>query len=300
MGRKSNEEVIKDIFKERNEKLLNIKRRNNRTYITVECCNGHITEKIWQGKNNVSGCKYCQRENNKKWKKEDIIDFVKNEGYEFIDIFNENGLMSKIIVWCGNPNHKPYEVLFGNFKGNKGKQGTKCEKCNRSKWEEQNIIEYIEKYKYRFIKFIEFKKVLSIVEVECPKNHKYNVSFRKFLEGHRCPCCNESKGERRVSEVLEKYNINFEQQYKFNECKLKKSLPFDFYLPDYNCCIEFDGLQHKYISEYFGGLDKFVSIVISDTVKNEYCKKNNIKLIRISYQEFNNIEKIIVNELNLK
>ena len=49
-----------------------------------------------------------------------------------------------------------------------------------------------------------------------------------------------------------------------------------------------------------GGVDKFISTVISDTVKNEYCKKNNIKLIRIPYHKINNIEKIIVDELKLK
>jgi hypothetical protein len=59
-------------------------------------------------------------------------------------------------------------------------------------------------------------------------------------------------------------------------------------------------LQHKYISEFFGGFDKFVSTVISDTIKTDYCKRNDIKLIRIPYGEMENIEKIIVNELGLE
>ena len=124
--------------------------------------------------------------------------------------------------------------------------------------------------------------------------------FKKFLEGRRCPRCCESKGEKMIEKILNSLNIEYIQQYKFDGCELKRRLPFDFYLPKYNCCIEFDGTQHYYISDFFGGLDKFISTVISDTVKNEYCKKNNIKLIRIPYHKINNIEEIIVDELKLK
>ena len=88
-------------------------------------------------------------------------------------------------------------------------------------------------------------------------------------------------------------------QYKFDDCKFKYVLPFDFYLPQYNCCIEFDGEQHYKIIKHFGGFDKFVDTKIRDTIKNEYCKNNDIKLIRISYWNFNNIEKILKNELEL-
>ena len=51
--------------------------------------------------------------------------------------------------------------------------------------------------------------------------------------------------------------------------------------------------------EYWGGLDGFVSRVIRDTVKNEYCKDNNIKLIRIRYDQIDNIEQILIDELKL-
>lgn len=300
MPKKDNMESLNLIFKERNEEILNMERRNNRTYVKIKCCKGHVTERIWNGRNKISGCKYCQRENNKKWKKEDIIKLVEDEGYGFIDMINDNGLTSRIVVWCKNPKHKPYEVIFGNFKGNKSKHGTRCEKCMRSKWDKESIISIIENEGYKFIRFIEFEKVLSRIEVECEKGHVYNVRFSKFLEGIRCPYCNESKGEKEVGKILDKYNIEYQKQYRFEDCKLKYPLPFDFYLPQYNICIEFDGLQHKQISEYFGGLDKFISIVISDTVKNDYCERNNIKLIRIPYNEMKNIEKIIVNELELE
>ena len=55
-------------------------------------------------------------------------------------------------------------------------------------------------------------------------------------------------------------------------------------------------MQHYEIVEWFGGFDGFVDRKIRDTVKDIYCKENNIKLIRIPYWEMNNIEKILDKE----
>ena len=96
---------------------------------------------------------------------------------------------------------------------------------------------------------------------------------------------------------LEKINTDYEMQYRFKDCKFKYTLPFDFYLPQYNCCIEFDGKQHYQIVKHFGGLDEFIDTKIRDTIKNIYCQQNNIKLIRIPYWEFDRIEEILEFEI---
>ena len=68
-------------------------------------------------------------------------------------------------------------------------------------------------------------------------------------------------------------------------------------MPKYNICIEYDGRQHFEIVKKFGGLEGFIDTKIRDTIKNTYCKKNNIKLIRIPYWDFDNIEKILHKEI---
>ena len=70
-------------------------------------------------------------------------------------------------------------------------------------------------------------------------------------------------------------------------------MPFDFYLPAYNLCIEFDGEQHFKSIKHFGGEKRLSIQKIKDNIKTEYCKNNNIKLLRIPYYDFNNIEKIL-------
>lgn len=69
-------------------------------------------------------------------------------------------------------------------------------------------------------------------------------------------------------------NIKFEKQKSFKDCvnpKTNSKLYFDFCLPDYNCCIEYDGRQH--FKEYSGSWDKLEDIQYRDNIKNQYCAK---------------------------
>ena len=137
------------------------------------------------------------------------------------------------------------------------------------------------------------------LKYRCDNGHVYEAIYNSFQQGYRCPHCNESKDEKEIAKILEKYNIPFETQYRFCDCKFKYTLPFDFYLPNYNCCIEFDGEQHYVSKEYFGGEEGFKKTKIRDGIKDDYCKDNDIKLIRIPYWEFDNIEEILKCELEL-
>ena len=100
----------------------------------------------------------------------------------------------------------------------------------------------------------------------------------------------ESKGENIIYNFLLKNNINFIRQKTFSDCKYKSLLFFDFFIPAKNLCIEYDGEFH-YKSIY--GKKQFEELKYRDNIKNLYCKENNIKLIRIAYTEFNNIEEIL-------
>lgn len=114
--------------------------------------------------------------------------------------------------------------------------------------------------------------------------------------GQVCPNCKdvESIGERKIRIYLESNDIKFEQEKWFSDCRDIKPLPFDFYLPDYNMIIEFDGEQHFKQGHFTHSHLSYTQA--HDVIKNEYCKNNNIKLIRIPYWDMNNIETILNNE----
>ena len=302
MGKKYSDEDRKRMVEERGYELLEISREKQKNrmfvFITIKCPKGHISKMKWDNFKQGKGCKYCA--NNTKFTYEEVKEYIENFGYKLLSKEYESG-KEKVLVKCPNPNHEPYEVRFSAFKN----QNQRCEKCSREIASEKRkhsynfVKEFIEFYGYKLLSN-EYKGSLDKLDLMCPNGHKFKMSFEKFYNaGHRCVKCSESKGEREITRILNQYNIKNISQYKFDDCKFKQSLPFDFYLPDYNVLIEYDGEQHYKIFDYFGGLDKFVDTKIRDTIKNEYCNKNNIKLIRIPYWDYNKIEDILKCELNL-
>ena len=122
------------------------------------------------------------------------------------------------------------------------------------------------------------------------------------LFGTGCPKCNESHGEKQIGKWLEQNNITYEPQYVFEDCKDKKLLPFDFYLPDFNALIEYDGEQHFRPVNFGGSSDdvamkRFEITQYHDFIKTKYCQDNNIQFLRIPY--FKNIEEELNNFIHL-
>lgn len=115
------------------------------------------------------------------------------------------------------------------------------------------------------------------------------------LNGLGCPSCRETSGERQVKQWLINNDIKYEYQKCFPDCKNQRMLPFDFYLPDYNCCIEYDGAQHFKEVSLWGGQEYLLNRQHNDKIKNDYCDKNDIHLIRIRYD--GNVCDILNNEL---
>jgi len=132
--------------------------------------------------------------------------------------------------------------------------------------------------------------------IKCPKHGWFKQQISNHLFGQRCPKCNNSKGEESVELFLKENNIKYETQKKFDKCinpETNHKLKFDFYLPKQNICVEYDGQLHTIPVKFFGGqkaLDKQIRL---DQIKNQFCKDNNIGLIRIAYIEFSNINLIL-------
>jgi hypothetical protein len=131
---------------------------------------------------------------------------------------------------------------------------------------------------------------------ECKYGHQWDAKPSCIKNDNKwCPICSESKGERRIREYLILYNIIFEREKKFDECRGNKNmLSFDFHIPILNTLIEYDGRQHYVPVNFYKCSDEqaqktFNDLVNNDNIKNNFCKENNIRLIRIPYT-INNIE----------
>ena len=107
--------------------------------------------------------------------------------------------------------------------------------------------------------------------------------------------------EQSTKEILDKYNIEYFREYTYDNLMGVGDglLRFDFYLSQYNTLIECQGEQHKRWIEGWQTKKDFEDLQIHDKRKKEYCKKNNIKLIEIWYNEVKEIENILKKELKI-
>ena len=95
----------------------------------------------------------------------------------------------------------------------------------------------------------------------------------------------KSTGETIIENILNKYFINYKREKTFDGCVNKKKLRFDFYIPEKNICIEYNGIQHYQKVDRFGGEKKFNYQKNNDLIKSNFCKDKNINLIIISYKD---------------
>lgn len=143
---------------------------------------------------------------------------------------------------------------------------------------------------------------VSNLKILCGKcgSNIFTTSLGSYQNKHKtiCGVCANSISilERVAMNFFDNHNIEYEFQKKFSDCKDKKEMPFDFYLPEYNTCVELDGQGHY---DIVWDEESYMRCILHDAMKTNYCRWNNINLIRIPYWDIQHIEKILSTQLNI-
>ena len=125
---------------------------------------------------------------------------------------------------------------------------------------------------------------------ECDCGNSFITSAHRLKSGSNTSCgCLTSKGESKIKEVLTALEINFIQQYSFEDLADTRPLKFDFYLPQQNVLIEFQGEQHYKVVSHWGGKEGLEDRLKKDSMKRSYCLEKGIKLIEIPYWDYDKI-----------
>lgn len=169
------------------------------------------------------------------------------------------------------------------------RRGVRCPKCRGVAPETvENFREYVHDttngHYQLFSKVIEGNNVPVLIKhLDC--NSIFPVSPHSFKgkNGTRCPICNESSGERYIRLFLEKLGIKYEVQKRFDDCRYKRTLPFDFYIPKLGIAIEYDGIQHFKWGNFYNTKEKVAEYRLRDHIKDWFCMSQGIYLIRIPY-----------------
>lgn len=252
-----------------------------------------------------NGCPKCGKRH--KYTNDEYISIAKSiygNKYDYSETTYESSEKS-IKVFC-----KKHKIFFYvNPSNHIGKRLNRCKKCGHESCGVKNSLGLL-KFKEKANKLYNFKYDYSLIfeselnfhtkfkiDIICRIHGRFKVSADKHIYSNaECPKCSrrktkESSGEKSIRIFLENSNIKFVKEKTFEKCKAKNLLRFDFYIPESNTCIEYDGKQHFDSIKYFGGEDGLKKINKHDQIKNIFCKENNINLIRIPYNK--NINKLM-------
>ena len=285
-------------------KLLSTEYKNVREKLKLQCSCGKNFECNYADikKKEIIQCNDCSRKMvNKKNTKtyEEAYNSIYNkigERFEILPFEYIGKQKTEVYIICKNCNEK-----FTRNYHTINTRGIKCPKCESDckKWDKERATELVAKYsnEFKVLKCENGNEIIIEHECGCVFTKRYfNIEQNKCV---KCPKCHssESFGVKTITNYLDKNNIEYIKEYRFANCKDIKTLPFDFYLPKYNCCIEYDGQQHFKPNGFSSGYEHFVKTVEHDRMKDQYCKDNNILLIRIRYDENTEIENILSNIL---
>lgn len=254
-------------------------------------------------------CNICRRKREIERRMHNFITELKKDGYIFLggEYKNEK---SKFKIRC--PKGHESNMIYTNFM-----HGARCRQCyhdrasSLQRMDISTIKQRIESRGYS-LKGNYINKDTPVL-IECPEKHLWEVTVGNFQKGRICPVCNNGKsyGEMKILETLESLNINFKQEFSFHNLVSEKGskLRFDFAVFSNDnrllCLIEYDGQQHfkpvKFNNITDGEAEKkYQENLIRDEIKNQYCKDNNIPLLRVPYWEFDNIQEILETYLTKK
>lgn len=292
----------KDEFVKRSNRIHNNKYdytlsdyKNSRDKIKIICpIHGVFIQMPYnhlQGK----GCNYCSR--NQKMNIDEFIERANkrhNNRYNYPDN-NYINSVTPISIEC--PEHGLFKQTPGNHL-----RGVGCSKCagNRRLTSDEFIKTANRKHNSLYsYPNLDYKSYDSKIDIMCNKHGVFTQTVRDHLSGRGCPVCNNSKGELRISEILTMNNINYKQQYVFNDLKHKSHLRFDFAIFDNNdkikYLIEYNGEQHYTFKKLFHrNYDSFLVNQYRDKIKMEYCIDKNIKLYVIRYDDDINLKMSII------
>lgn len=278
-----------------------VKYVNNHTKIKIFCkeCQTYF----YQTPNhhlNGANCPVCAKENRASKRRLSQLEFITKVKSIHGDKYSYNEInyitsSKRIKIFCKTCNEFFYQLASVHLQGSgcpscaNKKTSLRCRKKFSTFIKQAKFI-HGDKYSYRESIYTGAEKKIKIFCKKC--NKFFEQTPANHLNGKGCPYCNISKGEQQIEKLLIKYNIKYIRQKRFINCKYKNTLAFDFYLPDYNTCIEFQGEQHYKAINFFGGMPAFLKRQKRDKKKKQFCKKNNISLVEISYLE-KDIETII-------
>lgn len=241
-------------------------------------------------------CPKCFRKRKRVLPEEFARRFSKLVGDEYTQLTPYVKTSQKIKVRhnrCGNV----YEVTPNNFL--RGKRCRQCYISDQYKTSDEFAAEVAKLTNNRIVLAEPYKGEYHVMTFTCLKHDcTFSMTPAGFLKSdtERCPICHYEKTQdkyrfstpaRKIWKHLVDIKEPYQMEKRFDDCRNYALLPFDFYLPERNLLIEYDGQQHLNPSRKFRGDSTYNRVHTNDSIKNMYARITGIHLLRIPYTEEN-------------
>lgn len=244
-----------------------------------------------------TGCPKCVREDISKSQRKTQKEYESELPEGMIALTKYEGSYKNITVHCFFCD-STYEAVARDV--TKWQDCSRCSKrYNRTVEDIYREIQTETKGRFKLVsdEYINAHTPVEIYHEECQRSYK--VTMGNFRKGRRCPHCSKSVGENLIELFLEENNIEYETQKTFKGLILVNNLSYDFYLPEYNMLIEYQGEQHIKPVKHFGGEEQFKLQQKIDNIKRKYAEDNRYELLEIIYTDrtYDRVSKILKQKL---
>jgi hypothetical protein len=268
--------------------------KNAKTHVLIDFNCGHEPHSI-KPNNYKNGyrCPKCSGKSSTQ-AKENFYQEVEKACYVFLG--NYINAYTKVQIQC-NKGHVFY-TKPNNFTSSK----SRCLKCagHDPEQAEEELINLINENGHQLLSEYINTDTKVLIDFKC-RHEPHWMKPYLYKQGHRCPICRESKGERIIREYFESNGIEYIHQYKFPNY----NKPYDFYLPAENTIVEVHGQQHYEEVKIFHhhSYKTFEDELLNDRNKEEFARKMGCRYIVVDYREHDPklaLERFIVSYKQLK
>jgi hypothetical protein len=252
---------------------------------TWRCPEGHEWEAPYSRIASGSGCPHCSNRFPKT--EQDYHDLAKSRGLQWIGKRLPKNNKHKTAWRC--PKGHEWETMYTVIS-----RGSGCPHCiGNIRHIEQDYHNLAKSRGLQWIGKRSPKSAHHKTTWRCPKGHEWEARYNNIRKGSGCPHCLEFKGPERIKEVLRAMSIIFEIEKRFETCRNKRPLPFDFFIPSAKLLIEYQGEGH--FKSIWGPLSKQKR---NDKIKADWASESPYELLTINYDQFDRIPQILADRLH--
>ena len=233
-------------------------------------------------------CKYCIQ---KAFTLEEITEKVKIASNGKIQVMSYNNSYTPCKLQCLVCTHIWERSLSAFFTSRKKTTNHGCPICSKTKLTTEIVaLQITEKFNGNLVLKSEYINLNTPLLIYCNKcNNTFEQKKEHLYLSTMCKLCNyvlrDSNGVREIVKFLTSNNIKHKREIRFDECKYKRQLPFDFFIPlneteDDYLLIEYDGGQHFHGWNY--SKKDLAEINTKDSIKTAFCKKYKIPFLRLN------------------